>query len=1844
MRKLLLSLIIVAFSLSAISQSFTQVSTAMIGTNDDAAEWGDYDNDGDLDLFNSGRIYKNNGNNSFVLQSSISIPYFIICKADWGDYNNDGFLDIAICGRQSANALIVTKIYKNNGNNTFTELSNLTLSGLWEGDIEWGDLDNDGDLDLFVCGRISNGSYITEGNLYENLGNNSFQLKQSISPFQNSFELGDYDNDGDLDILKNSIISHLIYKNDGDWKFDAIYDNILYTSGYGGYCKWIDFDSDGDLDYVLFNNTGNGYNVLLGKNIGNDAFDLDGTNAYNAANTYCGFGDFNNNGSIDIAISSSTGIWIIERSGSSYTSSFITPLGGTDGTISCADINNDNKLDFILTGFTTYVTNVFFINNDTNSNLSPQQPIINSVDVNGRDFAINFSAPFDDKTLSQALTYDYYLENTTSSTILHYPNANVNTGLRSKATKGQNNKSQIIINGLNYNMNDTLLFKVQAIDLLYAGSQFSQMDTIVVPLLAYCGKDTVIDEGASFQRVAEDNSSTSSLPLSYQWSPYIGLSNDTISNPVFSPSITTTYTLTISTVGSIASDTLIVYVKNNIYQTVVNGISSANSGNVSWINLDGDSLLDISIITGNQGNSVAASLLRNTGNGNFTPLSNINLPSLQSPNSIWGDVNQDGFMDVFINNYNVGSGSVTQLYFGNGSSTFVNSNNSFINLGSATTSMYDVDNDGDLDLLIMGWPTNNNNPTSRLYINNMPDSLGFTEKQLFGISALNNGSIDWGDYNNDGYADIIITGSHLATVNETTKIYKNNGDGTFTEEPQDFLVDVHYGDAKWGDYDSDGNLDFALCGKVNNKSITQIYRNEGSNVFALQNTISLLNVRDGSVHWGDYDNDGDLDLLLSGSDGYGASATGVTRIYRNEGKNIFIDQLDTALGGLSKSTSYFGDYDNDNDLDIITYGKMANGYNTTRIYKNSIALQNTAPSIPINLTTLAIGNNLLFKWNSCNDAQTSSKALTYNISIGSQTGMVDMKSPEINNYNQRKLMPGMGNVQLDTTFLITREVSLGDSIYWSVQSVDNAYLTSAMSQEQLSVINLMVKLPDDTIISFNNTFQLNPVVSYAGSGSLSYHWSPSIGVSDTSLLNPVFTCLDTVSYTLTVNSTEGYIAIDQITIYRVDSVFSNQIQINIQGLTGGKTDWGDYDNDGDLDFITMGYISSGSYATFVYKNEGNNNFTEQTAISIMAATRGGLDWGDYDNDGFLDILITGQTAAGEKSKVYRNNGNGNFVEQTSIQLLDLSYGDCQWIDYNNDGLIDIAIMGKNGTVNYTQIYKNNGNNSFALQSGIQIIGLKRSSMDWGDYNNDGFDDLLITGYTAQGTLAAKLYKNNGNNTFTDQTSAQIYGMQYASLKWGDYNNDGLLDILSSGSTSTMYNSGSTRFYKNNGNNTFSIVQLITSKFGSIEWIDFNSDGLLDIIYSGKALYTPYITMLYQNDGNGGYFVRETLSYKSLIRVYMTSADYDNDGDLDFLFQGGLDFNSSYSILYKNCLNQANVAPSIPSQLVASVSGNILDIGWNQSSDTQTPTTSISYNLNIGTSQGQTNIMSANTIMTNDFHKTAEIGNVGFSNSFSIPTSSFNIGDTAYINVQAIDNGLQVSGLSQTMVLPICNGASYSYMDDTICSGDSLGLFGVYYSNTGSYIAQNNASSGCDSIVNLSLHLVPKPSSFNILGDTLPVEFQSYVYTAPLNSSVSYNWSANNANILSTPSANTVMVKWDSNGVGSIMSYALNNYGCKSDTSVLSMSILINSISSININSFFNVFPIPSKGIINIESIKPQSINYKLLLINAEGKLLLKKENINQKNYKLDLSKYNKGIYYLRLVNENGVVLKQVILM
>ncbi len=170
-------------------------------------------------------------------------------------------------------------------------------------------------------------------------------------------------------------------------------------------------------------------------------------------------------------------------------------------------------------------------------------------------------------------------------------------------------------------------------------------------------------------------------------------------------------------------------------------------------------------------------------------------------------------------------------------------------------------------------------------------------------------------------------------------------------------------------------------------------------------------------------------------------------------------------------------------------------------------------------------------------------------------------------------------------------------------------------------------------------------------------------------------------------------------------------------------------------------------------------------------------WGDYDNDGFQDVFVAnGNFTTGENNFLYRNNGDGTFIKITTGSIVSdggNSTG-ASWGDFDNDGDLDLYVTNYFTENNF--LYRNDGAGTFTKITTGEIVNDGGASVGsaWGDYDNDGYLDLFVSNDNNQ---KESLYMNNGNGTFTKITPGDLItsGGRSPGSCWGDNATDGDLD-------------------------------------------------------------------------------------------------------------------------------------------------------------------------------------------------------------------------------------------------------------------------------------------------------------------------------------------------------------------------------------------------------------------------------------------------------------------------------------
>ncbi len=937
-------------------------SISFPGLEYSSQDWGDYDNDGDLDVILTGydgssaitKIYNND--NASYSETGFSLEGVQSSSVKWGDFNNDNYLDIILTGSNSSGN--VTKIYKNNSGTSFSELS-VSLENVNNGSVDLGDYNNDGNLDILLTGDSPGGAV---SKIYKNNGNETFtEITVSLEGVAySSASWGDYNNDSYLDILLSGYTGSgniaKVYKNNGDETFTET--SISLTGVSFGSADWGDYDNDGDLDILITGDTGSSKILKLYKNNGsgsNWTFTEEsiGTTTgvfYSSAD----WGDYNNNGYLDFIATGYTG--------SSYsTKLYQNNLDGTFSqvsTISIADVSagdtkwgdydNDGDLDLLISGDMsgTRITKLYK-NNCLSINNAPNSPT--GLVSNGTSFC---------QGTDIILSWDESTDTETPSLGLSY---NLRIGTTPGGSEIINPMSissdgyrKVVMSGnvgsnLGITLKDlpigTYYWSVQAIDASYSGSEFAAENSFEI------------------------------LPF---------------------------------------------------FEDSGISLTGVMSGSVAWGDYDNDGYLDI-LLTGNTVSDEISRVYKNNGDGTFSN-SGISFTGVFASSVAWGDYDNDGYLDILLTG-DTGTAPRSRIYKNNGDGTFSYVVISLTQVTQGSVAWGDYDNDGDLDILLTGVSVSD--VISRIYKNNGDGTFSNSGISLIGVRDC---SAAWGDYDNDGYLDILLTGDY------ETKIYKNNGDGTFSNSGIS-LPEVNFGSAAWGDYDNDGYLDILLTGDTESVKISKIYKNNGDGTFS-DSGISLIAVEDGSVVWGDYNNDGYLDILLTGDTG----SVQISKIYKNNGDGTFSDS-GISLPGVFLSSVAWGDYDNDDDLDILFTGYSDSGDRISKIYKNNNDIKtNSAPNIPLSLSSSVSGSEAVLSWDAATDNETPSAGLTYNLRIGTTPGGNEVMAPMADVSNGFRKISALGNTNHNTSWTL-KDLKQGQRYFWSVQAIDNCFAGSDFSNE-----------------------------------------------------------------------------------------------------------------------------------------------------------------------------------------------------------------------------------------------------------------------------------------------------------------------------------------------------------------------------------------------------------------------------------------------------------------------------------------------------------------------------------------------------------------------------------------------------------------------------------------------------------------------------------------------------------------------------------------------------------------------------------------------------------------------------
>ncbi|WP_242085236.1 T9SS type A sorting domain-containing protein [Aestuariivivens sediminis] len=374
--------------------------------------------------------------------------------------------------------------------------------------------------------------------------------------------------------------------------------------------------------------------------------------------------------------------------------------------------------------------------------------------------------------------------------------------------------------------------------------------------------------------------------------------------------------------------------------TLIGGtpFKGTTDGSAHLVDIDGDGDLDF-FNTGDQGGSGfqgIAELFTNDGSGNFTLVAGTPFKGVESVGSEFADIEGDGDMDLILTG-SISGGRVAELWLNDGTGAFtLDASQPFKDVSVGDVIIEDLDNDGDLDVILSGYNTAAAARITEVYKNNGANPAVFslfTASPAFDLT--DEGDVDVADVDGDGDLDLLTTGD--TGPSELTSLYLNDGTGVFVKDvaASTLFTDMRDSDADFADVDGDGDQDLLINGRFGTSDrVAELYLNDGTGTFTLDASQPFIGGNAGTVDFFDADNDGDLDVLISGYEN--STPNRNTRLYSNDGSGNFTEELSEGITGINNADIAIGDVDGNGTEDIIILG-----YSNTRIaemYLNSGAL------------------------------------------------------------------------------------------------------------------------------------------------------------------------------------------------------------------------------------------------------------------------------------------------------------------------------------------------------------------------------------------------------------------------------------------------------------------------------------------------------------------------------------------------------------------------------------------------------------------------------------------------------------------------------------------------------------------------------------------------------------------------------------------------------------------------------------------------------------------------------------------------------------------------------------------
>lgn len=953
---------------------------------------------------------------------------------------------------------------------------------------------------------------------------------------------------------------------------------------------------------------------------------------------------------------------------------------------------------------------------------------------------------------------------------------------------------------------------------------------------------------------------------------------------------------------------------------------------IEWADIDNDGDLD-ALVAGDNYSSESFDFLlfeNADGNGDFTEKSmfDAGITTLDYIRFDLGDVDNDGDIDIAIVGTATDGTEFTDVFLNNGSGSFTRQNLTITQTDKAVK-IVDWNGDGQLDLIIGG--NIDLSYGSEIWLNTGdPGNLKFTKDVGFFTNDSPRRFFP-ADINSDGQMELLWSGrlNNEEHIFRLIRVINDSTVETLLDADLDAgLSGYELKDTDWGDVDNDGDLDALLIATDGSYNVNVILRNDADDVVTLINIDGAkgLGQTDGGLNSGgqfwDMDADGDLDIVIHGEWNEGflpgkRLGFGNFSYYdryvayvENTGNGVYNLKDIVMPDGMANSDLAVADFDNDRDLDFLIVGevKTASGAEKRKdgtvankfedfsyvsvFVRNMTSDKNTAPtSVTLNPVEI-IGDSAVFSWTASTDAESSDNTIRYDVIVRFLDNNFNESygvRPEIASDGFRRLRRlgryGTNTIPVD---------SLPDGTYfWTVQAVDNSGLGSSLPIEQefakgdvppASPSNLTADNSERYTITLNWDLPSDPDL-YAIRIYRSMYSPDSLDAVQIDELVPQVTAYVDSGLTVTFPGDNYYYWVSAVDSAGNESRLSAGVSTTITGqyaidLTTGvydfiwaKHDFGDMDNDGDLDLAITGVFDTGEggeSAAMVFQNNGSGNYTFQQTLFPDIYEDSDIRFVDLDGDGNLEIVLSGlkddfggqfKTTNLKERRLQKNQ----FKQQQKAPVLDSAY--------------------------VLVVYKSSTDEGFAFNEQQRLVGADYASVRLGDIDNDGDNDVIVSGDHNNISQTVIYANQSGVLTPSDTIDLDFNPYDNVNSRVHDMDNDGDLDIVVLGQ---IEGTQMDLIENDLDSNRYTLISSIATVEGSeqdFEVADMNGDGLLDIIavdYDPDGDFDGQSISIHHNTGNLNFTEITNLpvgSYDTRLDV----ADHDHDGDMDILFQGPPDF-------------------------------------------------------------------------------------------------------------------------------------------------------------------------------------------------------------------------------------------------------------------------------------------------------------------------------------------------------------------